>query len=121
MKRKNQNKNYCARDVTLIIVLNNIYQIFHPITLLKHMLITNQYLATNYCLINSVINTLTTFPRRIYTTPIQGLKTLEDNAKTCSFPALLNEGEKCFLSKGTCVRVKKEIKFCNFIKSLQLY
>ena len=80
------------------------------------MLITNQYLATNYCLINSVINTLTTFLRRIYTTPIQGLKTLEDNAKTCSFPALLNEGEKCFISKGTCVRVKNEIKFCNFIK-----
>ena len=45
MKRKNQNKRYCARVVTLIIVLMNIYQIFRPITLLKHMLITNQYVA----------------------------------------------------------------------------
>ena len=43
MKRKDQNKCYHARAVTLIIVLKNIYQIFHPITLLKHMLITNQY------------------------------------------------------------------------------
>ena len=43
MKRKNQNKYYRARAVTLIIVFQNIYQIFPPITLLKHMLITNQY------------------------------------------------------------------------------
>ena len=43
MKRKNQNKCYRARTVTLIIVFKNIYQIFRPITLLKHMLITNQY------------------------------------------------------------------------------
>ena len=32
-----------ARAVTLIIVFKNIYQIFRLITLLKHMLITNQY------------------------------------------------------------------------------
>ena len=44
MKRKNQNKCYHARAVTLIIVFKNIYQIFRPITLLKHMLITNQYM-----------------------------------------------------------------------------
>ena len=43
MKRKNQNKCYCAGAVTLIIVFKNIYQIFCPITNLKHMLITNQY------------------------------------------------------------------------------
>ena len=43
MKRKNQNKCYRARAVILIIVLKNIYQIFRPITLLKHILITNQY------------------------------------------------------------------------------
>ena len=43
MKRKNQNKCYHARAVTVIIVFKNIYQIFRPITLLKHMLITNQY------------------------------------------------------------------------------
>ena len=43
MKRKNQNKCYRARAVTLIIVFKNIYQIFRPITLLKHILITNQY------------------------------------------------------------------------------
>ena len=43
MKRKNQNKCYRTRAVTLIIVFKNIYQIFRPITLLKQMLITNQY------------------------------------------------------------------------------
>ena len=43
MKRKNQNKCYRARAVTLKIVFKNIYQIFRSITLLKHMLITNQY------------------------------------------------------------------------------
>ena len=42
-KKKNQNKCYRARAVTLIIVFKNIYQIFRPITLLKHMLITSQY------------------------------------------------------------------------------
>ena len=41
MERKNQKKCYRARAVTLIIVFKNIYQIFCPITLLKHMLITN--------------------------------------------------------------------------------
>ena len=35
--------NVTARTVTLIIVFRNIYQIFRPITLLKQMLITNQY------------------------------------------------------------------------------
>ena len=43
MKRENQNKCYCARAVTLIILFKNIYQIVRPITLLKHILITNQY------------------------------------------------------------------------------
>ena len=43
MKRKNQNKYYRACAVTLIIVFKNIYQIFRPITLLKHMLITSEY------------------------------------------------------------------------------
>ena len=43
MKRKNQNKCYRVCAVTLIIVFKNIYQIFRPITLLKHVLITNQY------------------------------------------------------------------------------
>ena len=32
-----------ARAVILITVFKNICQIFHPITLLKHMLITSQY------------------------------------------------------------------------------
>ena len=44
MKRKVQNKCYRARAVTLIIVFKNIYQVFRPITLLKHMLLTNQYM-----------------------------------------------------------------------------
>ena len=43
MKRKNQNKCYRARAVILTIVFKNIYQIFRPITLLRHTLITNQY------------------------------------------------------------------------------
>ena len=43
MKRKNENKCYRARAVTLIIVFKNIYQIFLPIKLLKHVLTTNQY------------------------------------------------------------------------------
>ena len=43
MKRKNESKCYHACAVTLIIVFKNMYQIFRPITLLKHMLITNQY------------------------------------------------------------------------------
>ena len=37
--------NITARVVTLIIALSNIDQIFRPITLLKRMLITNQYVA----------------------------------------------------------------------------
>ena len=43
MKRKKQNKCYRARAVFLIIVFKNIYQIFRPVTLLKRMLIINQY------------------------------------------------------------------------------
>ena len=43
MKRKNKNKCYRARAVTLIIAFKNIYQIFRQITLLKHILINNQY------------------------------------------------------------------------------
>ena len=45
LKRKDQNKYYCARVVTLIFMLVNICQIFSPVTLLKHMLITNQCAA----------------------------------------------------------------------------
>ena len=48
MERKNQNKCWTVR-----VVLRNIYQIFRPITLLKHMLITNQFAAYIYCSINS--------------------------------------------------------------------
>ena len=55
MKRKSQNKSCRARVVTLVIVFRNIYQMFSPITLLKDMSITNEYVASNYCLINSVI------------------------------------------------------------------
>ena len=66
MQRKNQNKCYRACVVTLIIVFKYTYQMFRPITLLKHMLITNQYVATNYRLINSVTDTLTSVLRRIF-------------------------------------------------------
>ena len=50
----------------LLIAFKNIYQIFHPITFFKHMLINNQFVATDYCLINSVTNTLTTIVRKIF-------------------------------------------------------
>ena len=60
MTKKNQNKCYCAHVVTLVIVFNNIYQIYRPITLLEHMLMTNKYVANNYGLINGVINTSAT-------------------------------------------------------------
>ena len=63
MKRKNQNKCYRTRVVTLIIVFRNIYQIFRSITL-KYMLITN------YCLTNSVINILATLRRTFVATKL---------------------------------------------------
>ena len=66
MKRKNQNKCYHTRFVTLIIIFRKTDQIFHPITLLKRMLITNQYAEQSYSLINSVINAFTTLLRRIF-------------------------------------------------------
>ena len=66
MKGKNRNKCYRASVVALVIVFKNIYQIFRPITLLKHMSITNQYVAADHCLNNSVVNTLATFLRRIF-------------------------------------------------------
>ena len=50
----------------LIIVFKNIDQIFRPITLVKHVLITSRYVATNYCLSDRLINALTTLPRRIF-------------------------------------------------------
>ena len=45
MERKNQNKCYRTRVVTLTSVFRNIYQIFRPVILLKDFLITNQYVA----------------------------------------------------------------------------
>ena len=95
MKRENHNKCYRARAVTLIIVFKNIYQIFRPITLLKHMY--QSICATNYCLINCVINTVTTFLRRTLYYAYSRLKNFgRYNAKTYRFPILLNEGETCF-------------------------
>ena len=55
-----------TRVVTLMLVFLNIYEIFCPMTLLKHMLITNQYFAKSYYLINSVIITLTALLRWIF-------------------------------------------------------
>ena len=83
MKRKNQNKCYRARVAILIIVFVNIYQIFRSVTLLKHMLIINQYVASNYCLINSVINMYfdDTPSVDFCTTRIQGITTLKDTMR----------------------------------------
>ena len=60
MKRKIQNECYRA------CVVKNIYQKFCLIIFLERMLITNQYVAINYCLTNSVINNLTTVLWRIF-------------------------------------------------------
>ena len=45
MKTKNKKKYYRTRVVTLMLVFVNISEIFCPMILLKHMLITNQYFA----------------------------------------------------------------------------
>ena len=42
---KGKIKQMLTRVVTMIIMFGNIYQIFCPLTPLKHMLITNQYVA----------------------------------------------------------------------------
>ena len=58
-EKKKSKQMLHAPVVTLIIVFRNIYQIFRTnfsqITLLKYMLIINQYVASNYLLINSLI------------------------------------------------------------------
>ena len=55
-KKSKQMLHACA--VTLIIVfISNIYQILRSIT--ETYVKTNQHVATNYCIINSLINTLT--------------------------------------------------------------
>ena len=117
MKRKNQNKYNRARVVTLIIMFRNVYQIFRPVTLLKNLLITNQYVTCNYCLINSEINALTTLLWRIFMYAYSRHKHFgRYNGKTCNLPFLSNEGKNCFLSNGiySSLRVKKEIiKSCN--------
>ena len=77
MIRKNQNKYYRARVLTLIIVVGNIYQIFRPITFFKHMTITNQNLDNS--------------PSGSYTTHIQGINTLEDTMRLATF---------CFIKQG---------------------
>ena len=63
MKRKNKKKYYRACLVTLIIMFINIDQMFHPIKLLKHVLVTNQDDTPSV---------------DFYTARIQGMNTLED-------------------------------------------
>ena len=64
---KKKSKQVLPRTrVNLIIVFKNIYQMFRPVTFHKHMLITDQYIATNYYFINSAIDTLTTLLWRIF-------------------------------------------------------
>ena len=62
--QKKKSKQMLLR--TLVIVFRNIYQIFRPITLLEHMLMTNKYVAYNYSLINGVINTSATLLWNIF-------------------------------------------------------
>ena len=117
MEKKNQSKYYRALVVTLIIVLRNIYQIFCPITLSKHMLTTSQYIAYQY---NSVINTLMTLLRRVfYTTCIQDVNTVEDTMNL-QLACFIKQGCKMFsVKKNLCIQGniyqgKREItKFCN--------
>ena len=75
MKRENQNKCYRTRVVTLITVFKNIYQIFLAITILKYMSVISAYVAYNYCLINTGMNTLTTLLRWIFILRIFKAKT----------------------------------------------
>ena len=118
MKRKNQNKCYRAWVATLIIMCRNIYQIFCSITLLKHLLITNQYVTQNYCLTNSVINTLTALLQRIFTLRVFKAQTLqkiqwEDLQLSC----FIKRGRNLFSVKRNLLicesKKKKKKKFCN--------
>ena len=94
MKRKNQNKFYRPRVVTLIIVFRYVYQMFRQIILLKHMLTTNQYDAWNYFLINNV---LTTHLRKIFILRIFKLWTLgKIMQKTVTFPANTSTLNRCW-------------------------
>ena len=78
--------------------------------------------CTNYYSINSVINTLTAILRRVLILRAFKAWNFGRYNAACNFPVLLNKREKYFMlkgiysSKGTYVRVKKEItKFCNKI------
>ena len=94
MKRKNQNKFYRPRVVTLIIVFRYVYQMFRQIILLKHMLTTNQYDAWNYFLINNV---LTTHLRKIFILHVFKLWTLgKIMQKTVTFPANTSTLNRCW-------------------------
>ena len=62
------------------------------------MLITNQCAGQNYCLINSVINTLKTLLRwGFYTARFKDKITKKCNVEDCNFPFLLKEAESCLL------------------------
>ena len=81
-KRKKKSNCYRAHFVTLVIGFRNIYQVFCPIALLSHILITNQHDAYKYYLINSVINTFTTLLWWIFIIHVFKAKTLEDTMRT---------------------------------------
>ena len=91
---------------------DNVFQIFRPITLLQHMLITNQYFGTNQGLINSGITTLMTLLWRNF---ILWKVQCEDLQLSC----FIKRGRKkfsvirnSFIQWNLC-ESKKEIKFCN--------
>ena len=72
------------------------YQIFRPIALLKH--VNNQSIcATNYCLINSVINTLMTLLRRTFVLGVfKAQKLWKIQCEVLQLSYLLIEGETSF-------------------------
>ena len=107
-KRKNQSK-YDRTGVAALI-----FMFMSPITLLRHILIPNQSAPWNYCLINSVINSLTALLCLVFILRVFKIKTMR---RTVDFTFLSNKGEIFFLPKGICsskrvyVQVKTKTKF----------
>ena len=100
IKRKKQN-NCCALVVTLIIMFVNIYQIFLPITLLEHVLTTNQFISKDYCLIlwRYFLGGF------LYCAYSRQKHFGKYNAENGNFPVLSNEGENCSCKKGLTLGV----------------
>ena len=75
------------------------------------MLITNQCAAQNYCLINSVINTLMTLLRWVFMLRVfEGKNFKRYNAENCNFP-FLSKTEKIVSYKKEFIH-PRELNIC---------